>query len=133
MVKVFILNEFNYLVQHKRVPEVELDLDGLLPSYEENHHFQKPAIQRHRHCLTFPYLTQPGTYLIELIGHGISSRILIRKGHLKMTQHVLLRVRSRSVGFTNLSLKNLDNQINYLIFSHLICHIFCSQKTNSRK
>ena len=61
-----------------------LDLDGLVPSSERTFTFGQNALTRHRESFDFPSLARPGTFVVELVGGGVSSRAVVRKGTLHL-------------------------------------------------
>ena len=63
--------------------ETDIDLDGLISCNERVIDIQSATpYQKIRKSFDFPSLRNRGVYVIELIGNGISSRALIRKGKL---------------------------------------------------
>ena len=84
-IKVFRINELAcYLARDVEV-DTRLDLDGMVASDESSRTFEAPKVQRARVVIDLPGCARPGTYVIELIGNGTSSRALIRKGALRHT------------------------------------------------
>ncbi|MCY0989073.1 hypothetical protein OV203_18195 [Nannocystis sp. ILAH1] len=77
----------HFLARHAEV-DTTIDLDGLVASDEQVILGDAPAIQRVRRQIALPGCDRPGTYVIELIGGGKSSRALIRKGGLRHTVRV---------------------------------------------
>jgi len=65
----------------------DIDLDCAVPTVERFLDFSgKPAILRHRETLAFPELAEPGLYVVECSGNGVSSRAFVRKGRLRATE-----------------------------------------------
>ena len=65
----------------------DIDLDCAVPTVERLIDFaDKPAILRHRETLLFPELDEPGLYVVECSGSGVSSRAVVRKGRLRATE-----------------------------------------------
>ena len=65
----------------------DIDLDCAVPTVERFLDFAaKPAILRHRETLAFPELAEPGLYVVECSGGGVSSRAVVRKGRLRATE-----------------------------------------------
>lgn len=87
-VKVFEINALNYFLAHGRDVDTSIDLDGLVASEERVEKYEEPPIRRVRRTLAFPTLTAPGAYIVELIGGGISSRALVKKGRLRFFERV---------------------------------------------
>ena len=68
---------------HRREVNTDLDLDGLAASHELVMTFSEPAIRRVRRRIELPMCKRPGTYVIDLIGNGMSSRAVVHKGRLR--------------------------------------------------
>ena len=83
IVKVFQINARNFYRTHRREVNVQIDLDGLVPNSEQTFQYSEPAHRRVRRQFDFPELNERGTYVVDFIGNGKSSRALIRKGRLR--------------------------------------------------
>ncbi|MCA8923206.1 MAG: hypothetical protein KDD82_15430 [Planctomycetes bacterium] len=88
LVKVFRINALNYALAHGRDVDTAIDLDGLVAAHEQALTFPDEALRRRRERLELPALAEPGTYVVELIGGGRSSRAVIRKGCLRFVERV---------------------------------------------
>ncbi len=65
----------------------DIDLDCAVPTLERFLDFAaRPAILRHRETLELPELGEPGLYVVECSGNGVSSRAVVRKGRLRATE-----------------------------------------------
>ncbi len=87
LVKVFEINAFNYYRANGREIDTGINLDGLVANDEKTYTYDEPPLRRVRRQFDFPTLKGRGTYIVEFIGSGMSSRALIRKGKL----HFLVR------------------------------------------
>jgi hypothetical protein len=87
VLKVFEINVLAYYRQHKRDVDTSIDLDGLVAGFEQTHQYSDPPLRRVRTIFALE-LTKPGTYVVEMIGNGRSSRALIRKGKLRYVQRL---------------------------------------------
>jgi hypothetical protein len=87
-VKVFEINALNYFLAHGRDVDTSVDLDGLVASEEKTYAYGEPPNRRVRRTFEFPALSKPGVYVVELIGGGISSRALVRKGRLRFVERM---------------------------------------------
>lgn len=67
-----------------------LDLDGLVAGDERVYEYTNAPLNRHRETFLLDSLRDPGLYVVEMIGGGVSSRAVVRKGAL----HLLGRVGS---------------------------------------
>lgn len=88
VVKVFEVNTLNYVLAHGRDVDTTIDLDGLVPTEEQVLTFDESPFRRVRRHLELLTLARPGTFVIELIGGGKSSRALVRKGSLRYVERL---------------------------------------------
>jgi hypothetical protein len=86
-VQVFEIDAFHYYQNHDTLTTA-IDLDGLAPGSEKVLEFGQAPMRRHEETLELPQITGRGVYVVELIGNGVSSRAVIRKGRLVCTQRV---------------------------------------------
>ncbi len=82
IVKTFEINTEHYYRMRQEEITTAIDLDGLVAHSEQAFEYRQAPLQRHVERFAFPHIAKPGIYVIELIGNGISSRALIRKGRL---------------------------------------------------
>jgi hypothetical protein len=86
ILKVFRINAFNfYRINHQPIT-TGLDLDGLVAEDETVFTYQEPDLRRVERTFDLPRCKEPGVYAIEWIGSGVSSRAIVRKGRLHMTE-----------------------------------------------
>ena len=83
IVKVFEINTANFFRDFDRDVNTDIDLDGLVANQEETLVYDEPPLRRVRRHFEFPQLSKRGTYVIDFIGNGHSSRALIRRGQLR--------------------------------------------------
>ncbi len=83
VVKVFRVDPIAYFEHTKRPVDTDLDLDGLTATNELVLRYAEPAIRRARRHIELPMCARAGTYVIDLIGNGMSSRAVIRTGRLR--------------------------------------------------
>nr|HEX4315678.1 hypothetical protein [Kofleriaceae bacterium] len=88
VVKVFRIDPLAYFQLHKREVDTDLDLDGLAATSEQVLRFAEPPIRRVRRRVELPACARAGTYVVDLIGNGMSSRALVRKGRLRFASRV---------------------------------------------
>ena len=88
VVKVFRIDPLAYFQHHRREVDAAVDLDGLAASHELVLRFLEPAIRRVRRRIELPACTRPGTYVIDLIGNGMSSRAVVHKGRLRHVMRI---------------------------------------------
>jgi hypothetical protein len=81
--KVFRVDELAYFLAHGAEVTTAIDLDGLSGGYEATFRFDDPPMRRVRRSFDLSACAGPGTYVVELIGNGKSSRALVRKGRLR--------------------------------------------------
>lgn len=80
--KIYKINAMNYYRQNLEEISTAVDLDGLVANEERTISYSQPEYLSHVEKFEFPKLPERGIFIIELIGNGISSRALIRKGQL---------------------------------------------------
>ncbi len=87
-VKVFEIDAFNYYKRHDTPIDSTLELDGLVATEETSIRYDEPPTRRVRR--TFEIETPPGSglFVVDLIGNGINSRAVIRKGGLHAVESV---------------------------------------------
>ncbi|MDM7916300.1 MAG: hypothetical protein QUU85_13720, partial [Candidatus Eisenbacteria bacterium] len=83
IVKVFELNLLNYYRANGREADTSIDLDGLVPNEEQTFDYPEPPLRRVKRHFEFPALSGRGTYVVDFIGGGRSSRVIVRKGDLR--------------------------------------------------
>ncbi len=88
VVKVFEINALNFYLARGEELDTSIDLDGLVAAEEKTHAYKEPPVRRVRRTFEFPSLSRPGLFVIEFIGGGISSRVLVRKGRLRFVERV---------------------------------------------
>jgi len=87
-VRVFEIQTENYYRKNLKDLEQTLNLDGLIATQESTLKFDQRPIQKIMKQLSFKTVTETkqGIFIIELIGNGISSRAIIKKGRLSLVQ-----------------------------------------------
>ena len=88
IVKVFEINTSNYYRKYKREVDTDVNLDGLVPNFEETFSYDAPPALRKKRTYKFPQMKGRGVYVVDFIAGGKSSRALIRKGRLQMSDQV---------------------------------------------
>ncbi|HEY5928098.1 MAG TPA: hypothetical protein VIV11_40705 [Kofleriaceae bacterium] len=88
VVKVFRIDPLAYFQIHRREVSTDVDLDGLAASHELVMRFTEPPIRRVRRRIDLPMCTRNGTYVVDLIGNGMSSRAVIHKGRLRHVSRI---------------------------------------------
>lgn len=83
IVKVFQINTLNYHRENLKHINTDINLDGLIANEEQTYEYSEPPLRRVTRRFTFPQLNKRGTYVVDLIGNGQSSRALIHKGRLR--------------------------------------------------
>lgn len=87
-IKTYRIDAVAHFLARRAEVDTTIDLDGMVASDEQILRSDLPAIRRERRKIALPGCARPGTYVIELIGNGKSSRALIRKGALRHTVRV---------------------------------------------
>lgn len=88
IVKVFEINTSNYYRKHRREVDTDINLDGLVPNFEQTFSYDEPPALRKQRQFKFPQIKGRGVYVVDFIAGGKSSRALIRKGRLQMMGQV---------------------------------------------
>ncbi|MBP6601762.1 MAG: hypothetical protein KA250_08165, partial [Verrucomicrobiales bacterium] len=84
MVKVYEINAFNFYQSRGEEINTDLNLDGLVANEETVYRYEETPVRQHVETFAFDSLQgRRGIWVVELIGNGISSRALIRKGKLQ--------------------------------------------------
>ncbi len=96
IVQVFEINARNFYEQNLREVNTDINLDGLIANDEVTHQYDAPPLRRTLRHFDFPGLREPGVYVIDFIGNGKSSRVVVRKGRL----HYLVRTSAAGQIFT---------------------------------
>lgn len=82
LVRVFAIDAYDYGREYGRIINATIDLDGLVANDEQTFDYDENPLLRVRRQFSFPSLTTPGTYVLEFLGNGLSSRAVIQKGRL---------------------------------------------------
>jgi len=83
LIKVFIIDSYRYHVEKQKEVDATIELDGLIANFEQTYDYSEPPLRRVRRTFDLPMLEGPGTYVVEFVGNGISSRAVIHKGSLR--------------------------------------------------
>ena len=83
IVKVYEINTRNYYRENLRPIDTSINLDGLVANEESTQKYSEGPLRRVRRHFEFPSLKKRGTYVIDFIGNGKSSRVLVQKGKLR--------------------------------------------------
>ena len=102
IVRVFEINTKNYYREHQREVNADINLDGMVANNEQTFDYTEPPLRRVRRHFDFPTLTKPGVYVVDFIGNGMNSRVVVRKGQL----HHLVQTTTTGQVFTVLDETN---------------------------
>lgn len=87
IVRIYEINTLGFFLQNQRQLNTDLNLDGLVANTEATHAYSETPYQRVRRSFNFPELKgKRGSWVIEFIGGGRSSRALIRTGQWNLVQ-----------------------------------------------
>ena len=87
LIKVYEINTLTWYRQSGREVDTDINLDGLVPNFEQTQTYDEPPVRRVKRHFEFPALDKRGVYVIDFIGNGRSSRAVIRKGRLHFVMH----------------------------------------------
>jgi len=82
-IRIFRVNALNVYRDTGREIDTTLELDGLVPNHEREVTFALPPIRRVRRTFELPEISEPGLYVVEFVGGGISSRAVVRLGRMR--------------------------------------------------
>jgi hypothetical protein len=82
LVKVFEIRTGQFYRTLGREIDTDISLDGLVAHEEKSYSYDVPPLRRERRRFEFDTITKPGVYVVDFIGNGKSSRVLVRKGRL---------------------------------------------------
>ncbi|CAD8097055.1 unnamed protein product [Paramecium primaurelia] len=90
-IKIFQINMKNFYMAKSEQLTSNLCLDGFIPTEEINFIYDYPPIKKVIKEFSFESIqkTQRGTFIIEFIGNGLSSRAIIEKGRLCLKQQIV--------------------------------------------
>lgn len=88
LVKVYTIDAYAYARATGREVDPAIDLDGVEPNDEQVHTYDEPPLRRVRREFAFPGLAGAGTWVVEFVGNGMSSRAVIQKGRLHALQRI---------------------------------------------
>lgn len=80
IVKVFEIKADNYYRDHLSEVDTDMNLDGLVANHETTETYAEPPLRRVARHFDFPTLNRRGVFIVDFIGNGKSSRVLVRKG-----------------------------------------------------
>ena len=86
VVKVFEIDAYRYHIERQKPVDASIDLDGVVANFEQTYVYDAAPIRRVRRTFDLPMLSGPGTYVVDFVGNGISSRAVIYKGQLRMVE-----------------------------------------------
>jgi len=88
IVKIFEINTSNYYRKYRKEIDTDINLDGLLPNFEQTYDYDEPPSVRKKRQFKFPQIKNRGVYVVDFIAEGKSCRALVRKGRLQMFSQV---------------------------------------------
>lgn len=81
-VRIFSLDPASLYERGLMPPSTDLDLDGLVPNDQWTIELAMPPQRLHRQSIPLPQCQGRGVWMVELLGGGLRSRMLIQKGRL---------------------------------------------------
>ncbi|MGD2017828.1 MAG: hypothetical protein PVJ89_06925 [Planctomycetota bacterium] len=88
LIKVFRVDPSAYFDLFGRSVATDINLDGLVTNDEFVVELDAPPMRRVERSIDLPALDAPGTYVVELIGGGVASRAVVRKGRLDVLERI---------------------------------------------
>lgn len=86
--KLYRIDAAAYMRETGKEVDSTIELDGLVANEEQVLKLTEPPVRRVRRTLRFDAMKQPGVYVVELVGNGISSRAVVQKGALRVVSRV---------------------------------------------
>lgn len=86
LVKVFAIDSFRYHVEKQKAVDASIELDGVVANFEQTFDYDDAPMRRVKRSFDLPMLKNPGTYVVEFVGNGISSRAVVHKGSLRIVE-----------------------------------------------
>lgn len=88
-VKIYRLNSRNILKQNNGVISTDVDLDGLVANVQKTLTYSLPTDRRHVESIDLPELEGRGIWVVDFLGGGQRSRVLVQKGQLRSLQRYM--------------------------------------------
>lgn len=88
LVRVHALDALRWYREKMAPIPIDLDLDGLVAIDERTIAIAEPPIRRVHHRIELPTCDAPGAFVIECIGKGVRSRMLVQKGKLSLVERL---------------------------------------------
>ncbi|CAD8169655.1 unnamed protein product [Paramecium pentaurelia] len=90
-IKIFQINMKNFYMAKSEQLTSNLCLDGFIPTEEINFNYDYPPIKKVIKEFSFESIqkSERGTFIIEFIGNGLSSRAIIEKGRLCLHETIV--------------------------------------------
>ncbi len=88
LIKVFRVDPVAYFDLFDRSISTNINLDGLVTNDQFTVELDAPPMRRVERRIDLPAVDEPGTYVVELIGGGVASRAIVRKGRLDLIERV---------------------------------------------
>ncbi|HEX6811180.1 MAG TPA: hypothetical protein VF384_06135, partial [Planctomycetota bacterium] len=86
LVRLYAIDSFRWHQEKGTPVDLSLDLTSLVATHELTESYTELPIRRVRRRFELPQLDAPGTYIVECVGNGVRSRMLIHKGQLRCTE-----------------------------------------------
>lgn len=86
--KIYEINSFNYYCETGKPLNLALNLDGLVATSSRSLKYEEGMERRVERSFEMPELNRRGTFVVELIGNGRSSRALVQRGQINVTQKI---------------------------------------------
>ncbi|MEM6470586.1 MAG: tetratricopeptide repeat protein [Planctomycetota bacterium] len=86
VVRVYEMNSLAYYRSNEKLLDTDVELDGLIATHEKTLTFDRPAIERHRERIAIDQAQGRGVWVIDLVGKGLRTRAIIRRGDLESVQ-----------------------------------------------
>ncbi|MBL8755674.1 MAG: hypothetical protein JNK15_20430, partial [Planctomycetes bacterium] len=86
LLKVFTIDAWRFHQEKQKPVDASIELDGVVANHEQTFTYGDAPVRRVRRTFDLPMLKEPGTYVVEFVGNGISSRAVVHKGALRIAE-----------------------------------------------
>jgi hypothetical protein len=82
VVRIYRINTHSFYRTRTTLIDTDVDLDGLIPTYEQEIKYSFAPTLRHRETIPLPQLEGRGVWIVDLLGGGLRARAMVRRGEL---------------------------------------------------
>ncbi len=83
VVRIYRINTHSYYRTRTTPIDTDVDLDGLIPTFEREIAYTLVPSRRHRETIELPEVKDRGVWIVDLLGGGLRARAMIRRGEVQ--------------------------------------------------